>query len=134
MSDPFIFADEKTKTYYLTGSGGRFYKSPDLKTWSPITITADLTGTWMAGNFVASPRNPQNQRQVLTTPEPTPTTPTSSNKSPAATTSPRNQTQVFVSGQPSKAPTNPSSTKKISASAPDDWDIIDGTLSSSKTA
>src|SRR5437868_4359560 len=31
MSDPFIYADEKTKTYYLTGSGGRLYKSPDLK-------------------------------------------------------------------------------------------------------
>ena len=35
MSDPFIFPDEASKTYYLTGSGGRMYTSKDLKTWTP---------------------------------------------------------------------------------------------------
>ena len=36
MSDPFIYADEKSHSYYLTGSGGRLYKSADLKMWSPV--------------------------------------------------------------------------------------------------
>jgi len=31
MSDPFILADDATKTYYLTSSGGAIYKSTDLK-------------------------------------------------------------------------------------------------------
>jgi len=31
MSDPFVYPDQKTRTYYLIGSGGRLYKSPDLK-------------------------------------------------------------------------------------------------------
>ena len=30
MSDPYILADEATKTYYLTSSGGRQYRSKDL--------------------------------------------------------------------------------------------------------
>ena len=33
MSDPFIYPDPVTKTYYLTSTGGRMYKSKDLKTW-----------------------------------------------------------------------------------------------------
>ena len=33
MSDPFIYPDPETHTYYLTSSGGRMYKSKDLKTW-----------------------------------------------------------------------------------------------------
>ena len=34
MSDPFVYPDEKTHTYYLIGSGGRLCKSPDLKMWT----------------------------------------------------------------------------------------------------
>ena len=30
MSDPYIYPDEKNHTYYLTGTGGRLYKSKDL--------------------------------------------------------------------------------------------------------
>ncbi|MCQ2147706.1 MAG: glycoside hydrolase family 43 protein [Bacteroidales bacterium] len=46
MSDPFIYAEPETKTYYLTSSGGRMYKSTDLVMWEgPYTI-ADLSGTW----------------------------------------------------------------------------------------
>ena len=30
MSDPFIIPDPETKTYYLTSTGGRLYKSKDL--------------------------------------------------------------------------------------------------------
>ena len=31
MSDPYIYADPVTKTYYLTSSGGRQYRSKDLQ-------------------------------------------------------------------------------------------------------
>jgi len=34
MSDPFIYPDQSTRTYYLTGTGGRLYKSKDLKMWT----------------------------------------------------------------------------------------------------
>src|ERR1035437_3700283 len=34
MSDPYIYPDEKAHTYYLTGTGGRLYKSTDLKIWT----------------------------------------------------------------------------------------------------
>ncbi len=54
MSDPFIYPDEKTKTYYLTGTGGRLYKSKDLKMWTGPYSIIDLTGTWMNGLFVAA--------------------------------------------------------------------------------
>ena len=30
LSDPFILADEKTRTYYMTGTGGMLWKSKDL--------------------------------------------------------------------------------------------------------
>ena len=33
MSDPFIIPDPETKTYYLTSTGGRLYKSKDLVWW-----------------------------------------------------------------------------------------------------
>lgn len=55
MSDPYIFADKATKTYYLTGSGGCIYKSKDLKNWTGPYGAYDVTGTWMEGvNFVAA--------------------------------------------------------------------------------
>jgi hypothetical protein len=31
LSDPFILADAKTKQYYMTGTGGLLWKSPDMK-------------------------------------------------------------------------------------------------------
>ena len=46
MSDPFILADEATKTYYLTSSGGRQYRSKDLVMWEGPYNVIDLTGTW----------------------------------------------------------------------------------------
>jgi hypothetical protein len=54
MSDPFVYPDEKTHTYYLIGSGGRLYKSPDLKMWTGPYSVIDLKGTWMDGHFVAA--------------------------------------------------------------------------------
>jgi hypothetical protein len=54
MSDPFIYADTKSHTYYLTGTGGRLYKSKDLKMWTGPYPIIDLSGTWMNGLFVAA--------------------------------------------------------------------------------
>ncbi len=55
MSDPYILADEATKTYYLTSSGGSIYKSKDLKIWTGPYGAYDVTGTWMEGiKFVAA--------------------------------------------------------------------------------
>ncbi|MGE5426556.1 MAG: glycoside hydrolase family 43 protein [Methylococcaceae bacterium] len=55
MSDPYVLADEATKTYYLTGSGGGIYKSTDLKNWTGPYGAYDTRGTWMEGiNFVAA--------------------------------------------------------------------------------
>ena len=47
MSDPYILADEATKTYYLTSSGGRMYKSADLKTWTGPYDIIDIKGLWL---------------------------------------------------------------------------------------
>lgn len=46
MSDPYIYADQDTKTYYLTSSGGRMYKSTDLIMWEGPYNIIDLSGTW----------------------------------------------------------------------------------------
>lgn len=54
MSDPYIYPDEKSQTYYLTGTGGRLYKSKDLKMWTGPYPIIDLKGTWMDGLFVAA--------------------------------------------------------------------------------
>jgi hypothetical protein len=54
MSDPFIFPDEKAKTYYLTGTGGRLYKSQDLKMWTGPYKIINLEGTWMDSLWVAA--------------------------------------------------------------------------------
>ena len=55
MSDPYILADDATKTYYLTSSGGCIYKSTDLKNWTGPYGAYDTRGTWMEGiNFVAA--------------------------------------------------------------------------------
>ena len=46
MSDPFIYPDPETKTYYLTSSGGRQYRSKDLVMWEGPYNVVDLSGTW----------------------------------------------------------------------------------------
>lgn len=48
MSDPFILADKKTATYYMTGTGGMLWKSKDLKKWTgPFKITKTDPTSWM---------------------------------------------------------------------------------------
>ena len=48
MSDPFVLADSKTNTYYMTGSGGLMYKSKDLQMWEgPYSIIEIDTTSWM---------------------------------------------------------------------------------------
>jgi hypothetical protein len=55
MSDPYILADDATKTYYLTSSGGAIYKSKDLNNWTGPYGAYDVRGTWMEGiNSVAA--------------------------------------------------------------------------------
>lgn len=46
MSDPYIYPDPVTKTYYLTSSGGRQYRSKDLVMWEGPYNIVDLSGTW----------------------------------------------------------------------------------------
>jgi hypothetical protein len=51
LSDPFILADKKTATYYMTGTGGMLWKSPDLKKWTgPFAITQTDPASWMGKN------------------------------------------------------------------------------------
>ena len=48
MSDPFVLADDATKTYYMTGTGGMLWKSKDLARWSgPYRVTEVDTTSWM---------------------------------------------------------------------------------------
>ena len=48
LSDPFILADHKTKMYYMTGTGGRLWKSKDLKFWNgPYQVTQTDPQSWM---------------------------------------------------------------------------------------
>lgn len=48
LSDPFILADSKTSTYYMTGTGGMLWKSKDLKFWEgPNKVTQTDPDSWM---------------------------------------------------------------------------------------
>ena len=48
LSDPFIFADEESHTYFMTGTGGFVWKSPDLKKWTgPLWVVETDTNSWM---------------------------------------------------------------------------------------
>ncbi|GAB3729738.1 glycoside hydrolase family 43 protein [Hymenobacter agri] len=48
LSDPFILADAKTHLYYMTGTGGLLWKSPDLKTWAgPYVVARPNPASWM---------------------------------------------------------------------------------------
>lgn len=48
LSDPFVFADKKTRTYYMTGTGGMMWKSKNLRTWEgPYTVVKTDPDSWM---------------------------------------------------------------------------------------
>src|SRR5690606_33545738 len=48
LSDPFILADKRTNMYYMTGTGGRLWKSSDLKLWTgPFQVVEHDTASWM---------------------------------------------------------------------------------------
>ena len=48
LSDPFILADQETQQYYMTGTGGKLWKSKDLKLWEgPFQVTETDPDSWM---------------------------------------------------------------------------------------
>ena len=48
LSDPFILADKKTTTYYMTGTGGNIWKSRDLEKWTgPFKVANTDSASWM---------------------------------------------------------------------------------------
>ncbi len=51
LSDPFILADKKTSMYYMTGTGGKLWKSKDLKKWTgPFNIVKTDPASWMGND------------------------------------------------------------------------------------
>ncbi|MDT0689995.1 glycoside hydrolase family 43 protein [Salegentibacter sp. F188] len=48
LSDPFILADKATAMYYMTGTGGKLWKSKDLEKWSgPYDVVKTDPESWM---------------------------------------------------------------------------------------
>lgn len=48
LSDPAILADKETEMYYMTGTGGRLWKSKDLAQWiGPYKVVEIDTNSWM---------------------------------------------------------------------------------------
>lgn len=48
LSDPAILPDVKTRTYYMTGTGGKLWKSKDLKLWTgPYSVVQTNPQSWM---------------------------------------------------------------------------------------
>ena len=48
LSDPCILADEKTRMYYMTGTGGLLWKSKDLALWEgPYQVANTNPASWM---------------------------------------------------------------------------------------
>jgi Glycosyl hydrolases family 43 len=48
LSDPFILADKKTNMYYMTGTGGKLWKSKTLKLWDgPYDVAKTDPKSWM---------------------------------------------------------------------------------------
>lgn len=48
LSDPFIYADEGSGMYYMTGTGGLLWKSRDLKVWDgPFNVARTDPTSWM---------------------------------------------------------------------------------------
>jgi hypothetical protein len=51
LSDPCILADKVTFTYYMTGTGGKLWKSKDLKHWTgPFDVVEHNGDSWMGKN------------------------------------------------------------------------------------
>jgi beta-xylosidase len=51
LSDPCITADESTGLYYMTGTSGLQWRSPDLKKWSgPYVVAQPDTTSWMGSH------------------------------------------------------------------------------------
>jgi hypothetical protein len=126
MSDPFIFPDEKTRTYYLTGTGGRLYKSTDLKMWTGPYSIIDLTGTWMDGHFVAAAEiHHIGDKYYLAGTWNDHNHPIEN--IPRRYNVPTNQTQLLVADSP-EGPFKPLVPEFDFCLGPPDWDIIDGTL------
>lgn len=51
LSDPCILSDPATMTYYMTGTGGKLWKSADLKFWDgPYDAAQTDTASWMGKN------------------------------------------------------------------------------------
>ncbi len=47
LSDPAVLADEATDMYYMTGTGGMMWTSPDLKYWDgPYRVTQFSADAW----------------------------------------------------------------------------------------
>jgi hypothetical protein len=126
MSDPFIYPDEQSRTYYLTGTGGRLYTSKDLKMWTGPYAIIDLKGTWMDGHFVAAAEihhigdkyylaGTWNDHSHLI------------ENIPRRYNVPTNQTQLLVADSP-QGPFRPLVADFEFCLGPGDWDIIDGTL------
>lgn len=126
MSDPYVYADRNTNTYYLTGTGGRLYKSKDLKMWTGPYSILDLAGTWMDGLFVAAAEihhigdkyycaGTWSDHGTLI------------EAVPHRYNVPRNQTQLLIADSPD-GPYKPLVKDHEFCLGPEDWDIIDGTL------
>src|SRR5665647_3746171 len=48
LSDPFILADQQTKMYYMTGTGGKMWKSKNLRYWDgPYNVVKTDSNSWM---------------------------------------------------------------------------------------
>lgn len=48
LSDPAVLADESTKMYYMTGTGGMIWRSSDLRLWEgPYRVTQFEADSWM---------------------------------------------------------------------------------------
>lgn len=51
LSDPCILADMQTRMYYMTGTGGKLWKSKDLKCWDgPYEVAQTDPHSWMGPN------------------------------------------------------------------------------------
>jgi len=126
MSDPFIYPDPETKTYYLTSTGGSLYKSKDLQNWTGPYNVIDLSGTWMNGAFVAAAEiHKYNGKYYYAG--------TWNNHGVCIEqverryNVPLNQTQLLVSDN-IEGPYLPLVKDSTFCLGPVDWDIIDGTL------
>ena len=127
MSDPFIYPDPETHTYYLTSSGGRMYKSKDLKTWEGPYNIIDIKGLWLerAGFAAAAEIHKIGDYYYYAG--------TWSDHSdliqqvPRRYNVPHNQTYLLRSDKPEGPYTSFAITPGYDYQ-PHDWDCIDGTL------